>query len=135
MTIFDKTMRLLEKTLDLRSARQRIIASNIANEETPRYRASDLNFTEALASATRGRPPVALSATHQAHFGVNGDAIQRVVGRVEEVPAADLPLDANTVNLELEMAKMSDNAMHYNTTATIMAMRLRGILSAIREGR
>ena len=135
MTIFDKTMRLLEKALDLRSARQRIIASNIANEETPRYRASDLNFADALASANRGRPPVALAATHQAHFGVNSDGIQRVVGRVEEVPAGDLPLDANTVNLELEMAKMSDNAMHYNTGATIMAMRLRQVLNAIREGR
>lgn len=135
MTIFDKTMRLLEKALDLRSARQRIIASNIANEETPRYRASDLKFTEALASAGRGRPPVTLTPTHQSHFGMNGDAIQRVVGRVEDVPAGDLPLDANTVNLELEMAKMSDNAMHYNTGATIMAMRLRQVLSAIREGR
>ena len=135
MTIFDKTMRLLEQTLDLRSARQRIIASNIANEETPRYRAADLNFVDALASATRGRAPVALAATHGSHFGVKGDAIQRVVGRVEETRAGDVPLDANTVNLELEMAKMSDNAMHYNTTATIMAMRLRGILNAIREGR
>jgi flagellar basal-body rod protein FlgB len=135
MTIFDKTLQVLEKALDLRSARQRILASNIANEETPHYRASDLNFTEALASASRGRPPVALSATHHTHFGVSGGEIQRVVGHVEEVPAGDLPLDANTVNLELEMAKMSDNAMHYNTGATIMAMKLRGILSAIREGR
>jgi flagellar basal-body rod protein FlgB len=135
MTIFDKTMQVLEKTLDLRSARQRVIASNIANEETPRYRAADLNFVEALASASRGRPPVTLTATHQAHFGVNGDGIQRVVGRVEEVPAGDLPLDANTVNLELEMAKMSDNAMHYNTMTTMIAMRLRQVLSAIREGR
>jgi flagellar basal-body rod protein FlgB len=78
---------------------------------------------------------VALSATHHGHFGVSGDGIQQVVGRVEEVPAGDVPLDANTVNLELEMAKMSDNAMHYNTGATIMAMKLRGILNAIREGR
>lgn len=135
MTIFDKTMRLLERSLDLRSARQRIIASNVANEETPQYRAKDLNFTDALASASRGRPAVALAATQQGHFGLKGDAVQRVVGRVEEVPAADLPLDANTVNLELEMAKMSDNASQYNTAATIMAIRLRQILSAIREGR
>ena len=135
MTIFDKTMRLLERTLDLRSARQRIITSNIANEETPRYRAMDLNFSDALASASLGRPAVSLTATHHTHFGLKGDGIQRVAGRVEEVPAADLPLDANTVNLELEMAKMSDNATQYNTAATMMAIRLRQILSAIREGR
>ena len=75
------------------------------------------------------------ASTHSTHFGVQGDGIQRVVGRLEEVPAGDLPLDANTVNLELELAKMSDNAMQYNTTATMMAMRLRQLLSAIREGR
>ena len=57
MTIFDRTMRLLERTLDLRSTRQRVIASNIANEETPRYRATDLKFTDALAHANRGRCP------------------------------------------------------------------------------
>lgn len=135
MTIFDKTMRLLERTLDLRSTRQRVIASNIANEETPRYRATDLKFTDALASANHGRMPVTLASTHSTHLGVKGDGIQRVVGRLEEVPAGDLPLDANTVNLELELAKMSDNAMQYNTTATMMAMRLRQLLSAIREGR
>jgi flagellar basal-body rod protein FlgB len=51
------------------------------------------------------------------------------------VPAGDLPLDANSVNIELEMAKMSDNAQQYNTAATIIGMKFKGLLSAIREGR
>ncbi|MFO0730078.1 MAG: hypothetical protein U0361_03605 [Nitrospiraceae bacterium] len=58
-----------------------------------------------------------------------------MTGRIEEVGAGDLPLDANTVNIELEMAKMSDNAMQYNTAATIISMRFRSLLAAIREGR
>ncbi len=135
MTIFDKTMQLLERSLDLRGARQRVIASNIANEETPRYRATDLNFTDALAAAQRGKLPITLASTHAQHIGPKGTALQRVVGHIEEVPAGDLPLDANTVNIELEMAKMSDNAMQYNTAATIIAMRFRQLLSAIRDGR
>ena len=114
MTIFDRTMQLLHRTLDLRQARQRVIASNIANEETPGYRAADLNFQDSLQAAHRGRGLVTLAVTQGHHIGPRGDSFQRVMGKLGPVPAGDLPLDANSVNIELEMAKMSDNAMQYN---------------------
>ncbi|CUS31650.1 flagellar basal body rod protein FlgB [Candidatus Nitrospira nitrificans] len=136
MTIFDKTMRLLQRTLDLRGARQRVIASNLANEETPGYRASDLTFMDQLQSAHKGRLPIVLAATQSRHFGVHGpQGVQAVTGKLSEVPAGDLPLDANSVNLELEMAKLSENAMHYNAAATILAKKFNGLLNVIREGR
>jgi flagellar basal-body rod protein FlgB len=135
MTIFDKTMGLIERALDLRSARQRLIASNVANEETPGYRATDLHFQDALASSAKGKFPVVLATTHDRHVGPSGAGFRQVVGRVREVPAGDLPLDANTVNLEIEMAKLADNAMHYNSAATIMAIRLRQLVGAIRDAR
>jgi flagellar basal-body rod protein FlgB len=136
MRIFDQTIQLLERTLDLRSARQRVIASNLANEETPGYRASELNFMDQLRSAHQGRLPVVLAATQPRHFGLHGpQGVQAIAGKLNEVPAGDLPLDANSVNLELEMAKLSDNAMQYNTAATILAKRFQGLLNVIREGR
>ncbi|MBH0192084.1 MAG: flagellar basal body rod protein FlgB [Nitrospira sp.] len=136
MRIFDQTIQLLERTLDLRSARQRVIASNLANEETPGYRASELNFMDQLRSAHQGRLPVVLAATQPRHFGLHGpQGVQAIAGKLNEVPAGDLPLDANSVNLELEMAKLSDNAMQYNTAATILAKKFHGLLNAIREGR
>ncbi|MCP9451570.1 MAG: flagellar basal body rod protein FlgB [Nitrospira sp.] len=136
MTIFDRTMQLLERTLDLRSARQRVIASNVANEETPGYRATELNFLGHLRSAYRGRPPVVLTATHGRHFGLAGArGFEAVSGKLSQVPAGDLPLDGNSVNLELEMAKLSDNVMQYNAAATILAKKFQGLLNAIREGR
>lgn len=136
MTIFDRTMGLLQRTLDLRSARQRVIASNLANEETPGYRASELTFMDQMQSAQKGRLPIVLAATQSRHFGVRGpQGIQAVTGKLSEVPAGDLPLDANSVNLELEMAKLSENAMQYNAAATILAAKFRGLLSAIRDAR
>jgi flagellar basal-body rod protein FlgB len=136
MTIFDRTMQLVQRSLDLRSARQRVIASNLANEETPGYRASELNFMDQLRSAHQGRLPIVLTATQPRHFGTQGaQGVQAVTGALSEVPAGDLPLDANSVNLELEMAKQSDNAMQYNAAASIMAIRFRQLLSAIREAR
>lgn len=135
MTIFDKTMGLIERTLDLRSTRQRLIASNIANEETPGYRATDLHFQEALSAASQGRLPVSPAVMHRRHIGPRGEGVRQVSGRIAEVPAGDLPLDANSVNIELELAKLSDNAMQYNGAATIMAIRLRQLLGAIRDAR
>jgi flagellar basal-body rod protein FlgB len=135
MTIFDRTMQLLHRTLDLRQARQRVIASNIANEETPGYRATDLTFQDTLQAAQRGKDLVTLAVTQGRHIGPRGDSLQRVTGKLSPVPAGDLPLDANSVNIELEMAKMSDNAMQYNTAASIMAIRFRHLMGAIREGR
>ena len=135
MTIFDRTMQVLERSLDLRGARQQVIAANIANEETPKYRATDLNFGQALASAQRGKLPISLVSTNPNHIGPKGTGFQQVVGRIEEVSAGDLPLDANSVTIELEMAKMSDNAQQYNTAATIIGLRFKQLMTAIREGR
>ncbi len=135
MTIFDKTMRLIERALDLGAARQQVIVSNIANEETPGYRAKELYFRDALAAAAGGRPPIALAVTHGRHIGLQGEGVSLVTGKVVEMPTGDLPLDANSVNLDLEMAKLSDNAMRYHTAAVIMAQRLRQLMSAIREAK
>ena len=135
MKIFDHTMEVVHRTLDLRGARQRVIASNIANEETPGYRATDFNFLDSLQAAQRGHGPVTLAVTQGKHFGSHGEGLQRVVGKLSEVPAGDLPLDANSVNMELEMAKMSDNAMQYNGAAAIMAIRFRQLMGAVRDAR
>jgi flagellar basal-body rod protein FlgB len=131
MTIFDRTMTLLAQVLDLRAARHRIIASNIANEETPGYRAKELDFQEALASAVRKPSGGGLLTTHVRHIGYRAD--QTIQGRVVEVPASELPLDANSVNLEFEMAKLADNGLKYNTAATIMAFRFRQLAEALRN--
>jgi flagellar basal-body rod protein FlgB len=135
MTIFDRTMQLLHRTLDMRQARQRVIASNIANEETPGYRAVDLSFQDSLQAAQRGRSLVTLAVTQGQHIGPRGNSFQKAMGTLGPVPAGDMPLDANSVNIELEMAKMSDNAMQYNSAASIMAIRFRQLMGAIREGR
>lgn len=135
MKIFDHTMELINRTLDLRHAKHRVIVSNIANEETPGYRATELNFLDSLQAAQRGRGPVMLAVTQGRHIGPRGDGFQGVVGKLSDVPAGDLPLDANSVNIELEMAKMSDNATRYNSAASIMAIRFRHLMGAIRDAR
>lgn len=132
MNIF--RMQLLEDALDLRAARHRVIASNIANEETPGYRAKELRFKDALAAASHPSEPMKVRVTHPHHLSPSSIGAE-AAGHISEIPVADLPLDENSVSLDLEMAKLSDNAMHYNTVAQLVAREFRELQIAIREGR
>jgi len=133
MRIFDKTMHLLEQSMDLRAARHRVIASNIANEETPGYRAKELEFLEALSSATHDKPGAKLLTTDAQHLGAVTLGQGPVPARVVELPSPELPLDANSVNLDMEMAKLGDNAINYNAAVSILSERFRQLLGAIRD--
>lgn len=135
MKMFDRTLDLLQRSLDLRATRHQVIAANLANEETPGYRAREYRFLDALTAAARREPPTRFVATHANHLGSSGEALRQVTGQVEELPAPDLPLDSNSVNLEFEMAKLADNAMNYNTASQIVSIRLKQLLNAIREAR
>jgi flagellar basal-body rod protein FlgB len=135
MKIFDRTMGVLERTMDLRAARHRAIAANIANEETPGYRPKEFRFMDALSSAVRGRGEGQIRVTHALHIGPRGDAVSRVTGKAVELNGEEGGLDKNSVNLDFEMAKLSDNALNYNGAATIIGIRFRQLLAAIREAR
>ena len=135
MNVFDKTMGMLEKTMDMRAARHRVIASNLANEETPGYRAKEFRFLEALYTASHATPAERLMISHHTHLQPGGEAAGRVKGHVVDMPVNELPMDGNSVNLEMEMAKMSDNALNYNTAASMMSQRFRQLLSAIKDTR
>ncbi|KXK00574.1 MAG: flagellar basal-body rod protein FlgB [Nitrospira sp. OLB3] len=131
MKTFDRTMGLMQQVLNLRAAQHRVITANIANEETPGFRANELRFTDALTAARRSET-VTVHVTDPRHVSVPSTAAQSFI---QPVAAGDLPLDANTVNIDLEMAKLSDNAMRFNMTAELLARKFRGLLNAIHEGR
>jgi flagellar basal-body rod protein FlgB len=133
MEIFDRTMTLLEESMNLRATRHRVIAQNIANEETPGFRAKEVQFLDELSAAAKHHGGVALQATHARHLGVQGDPLHGVRARVSEIPSAELPLDANSVNLDSEMAKLADNGLHYNGAATILSVRFKQLLDAVRN--
>lgn len=132
MNLFGGTMKLLEHALDVRATRQQVINSNIANEETPGYRAKDLRFQDALTAAIGPSGQVSLRVTNAQHLSGSGSSIY---GQIVEIPGGDLPLDGNSVNLERELAKLSDNAMQYKTAAELIAKKFQGLRNAIREGR
>ncbi len=124
--------------LGLRAERQRVIASNIANADTPGYMARDINFKQAMASATGGQTQLATSAPdqarrHSAHFALPGagghfGATPAQMGYTVQTQPA---MDNNSVDMDRERANFVDNAVRYESTLRFINGYSRTILSAI----
>lgn len=130
--LFDKTIGLLAEALDLRSERHRAITANIANQDTPGYQATEVNFKEAL-SAASGASPLALERTDPSHLSPTGSAA--ALSHATVVPGPSHRLDGNTVNAEKEMAKLAENTLFYTASTQMITSKFRAIRNAIKEGR
>lgn len=131
--IFGKTIGLLENLLDLRAKRHNLILSNIANQDTPHYKAKDLNFIDELRSAVKSDGGN-LTATSPGHIGWNGGGTH-VEGRIITKPSMTIGLDQNSVNIDRELADLAENGIMYNATAQIIGSKFKMLKNAIREGR
>lgn len=118
-----------------RAERQRAIASNIANADTPGYAARDVNFREAMAAAT-GAPrlsgPRDNAQTHPAHIALRNAAGGSLGSAALAYTAQTQPaMDNNSVDLDRERANFVDNAVRYEATLRFINGSSKTILSAI----
>jgi flagellar basal-body rod protein FlgB len=129
--LFEGTINLLDRSLDLRSLRQKLISSNIANQETPGYKAVDIDFKAALNKAEGETLPL-IKGDERHLEGVSGGGSGEVSLQKTGI---DEGYDKNSVNIEMEMAKMAENTLMYNAAAEILARKFKGLEYAVREGR
>ena len=119
------------QALGLRSERQRLIASNIANADTPGYVARDFNFAQALREATSATPGAgALAATNAGHIG--GASGARTEAQLLYATPSQTNLDRNTVDMDRERANFADNAVKYEATLRFINGNVRTMLDAIK---
>ncbi len=124
----DSALGPLPHALKLRAQRTEILASNLANADTPNYKARDFDFRAAMSRAQGGELP--LQATRPGHIrqssaSVGGAPLQY---RVPSQPS----LDGNTVDAQAEQAAFAENAVRYQATLTFLNGRIRGLMSAIK---
>jgi flagellar basal-body rod protein FlgB len=130
-----ETFQLLARVLDLRHAAQERISSNVANQDTPGYKARRLEFDAALKAAVGQGGRLAPAVTEPGHIGGTGaDAIRNVQG-TERVVTEGAGLDGNTVSADEEMARMAQNALMFDAASQLIGAKYRGLKSVIREGR
>ena len=136
----NQTMRMLERSLDLIAQRHQVLLSNIANEETPGYKARDLDFRAALASAAgpaagTAAPAPASGAPHARHLPLPGVAGRPAAPTVITLPSSRAGLDGNTVGIEKTMAALHENSTLFAAAGQILSKKYQGLLSALKETR
>jgi len=124
------------KALVLRAERQRVIASNIANADTPGYVARDLNFRDAMASATGsgGLPSASLNSApaNARHIPLSSTTGELGSGTALGYAVQTQPsMDGNSVDLDRERSSFVDNAVRYESTLRFINGHSKTILSAI----
>ncbi len=128
----DQALQFNRTALNLRAARQELIASNIANADTPNYKAKDIDFASALRGALAGsteKLPMTASAPHHL-VGATGTSVMGAPVQYRTVlqPSAD----GNTVDMDVERAQFADNALRYEASVKFIDSKIKGILAAIR---
>lgn len=121
------------QALNLRSERQRLIASNIANADTPGYVARDMNFAQALRNATGNAQPAAtLAASQPGHIGGSAAPQGGTFSTLMYASPSQTNLDRNTVDLDRERASFADNALKYEAALRFINHDVKQMLDAIR---
>ena len=135
LNLFDRTIGLLQKALDLRMQNQQAIAANIANVDTPGYRAVHLEFEDglkrALANVDAGVSPVQGSGPLP---GGGGD-FDQVEARVVRVADQSGIGDRNGVSLDEEMIALADNQILYEAATQMISKKIGLLRYVIQEGK
>jgi flagellar basal-body rod protein FlgB len=127
------TLDFQAQALTLRAERQRVIASNIANADTPGYQARDLDFSSALQAATGQLPGAAAMATTQrGHLALPNGATPAEAALRYATPS-QTSLDSNSVDMDRERASFAENSVKYEATLRFLNGRVREMLDAMKS--
>lgn len=128
MNWIDKALGVYPEALSFRSQRSAILAANIANAETPNYKAKDFDFKNAL-NTYSSEFSIGMRTTNAQHSrGTDNNQYGGLLYRVPTKPAAN----GNTVEPEVEQAAFSDNAVRYQTSLQFLNGAISGLRLAIK---
>lgn len=121
------------RALSIANQRLEVLADNVANADTPGYKARDIDFRSAMQSASSGGE-LGLSATSSRHVQVNGGSGPNTATPMYRVP--DQPsLDGNTVDSQRENAAIAETSVRYQASLTFLSAQIRSLRDAINGGR
>lgn len=127
---FDKILGIHDDALRVHTQRVQVLATNLANIDTPNYKARDIDFARVLRESQKGQSPTMMAGTNPAHFKLvsigSGDAPTKF--RTPSQPA----LDGNTVDAHMERAEFAQEAVRFQATVQFLGRRFRGIINALK---
>ncbi|MBA1200813.1 flagellar basal body rod protein FlgB [Pseudomonas capeferrum] len=129
---FDKALGIHERALNFRAQRAEVLANNIANADTPNYKARDMDFSSMLAAESEKRQggSFGLERTNSRHIDAQGASTgeQTLQYRTPMQPS----IDQNTVDAQIEQSNYAQNAMDFQASFTLLNSKFKGLISALR---
>lgn len=130
-SIFEQTLTGLNKAMDLSWRRGQVITSNIANAETPKYRATELEFGKELEKAFNTNAGEQVMRTHTTHMDIERNGSSRMVADLTGMTKAD----GNNVDIDLQMAALANNGSDFSNAVQLMKHKFGLYRASIRDGR
>lgn len=129
----DSALSFHQDALRIRAKRQEIIAANIANADTPNFKARDIDFKAAMNNALQSNKQAAsgLIATDAQHLQGNGALGSNINAELLYRPIIQGSVDGNTVDMDVERNQFTDNAIRYEASLTMINGQLKKMLAAI----
>ncbi len=125
--LFDKTMTVVRKSVDIRAARHKVLAGNIANVETPDYRSRDLPFQKIFEQSLDGPPALAVKRTHPRHLPEEQPFPAGF--SVEEDPGP------GGVDIDQQMAKLAENNLMFQAGVQVLIKKFEALKASISDTR
>ena len=131
--MLDRIATNLEHYMNLLSARQKLVASNIANADTPHFKARDIDFRSALEGAVAGRRSgdVGLVASSPRHIVAGADS--SFAGAIRYRTEFQPSIDGNTVNMDIERSAFAENALRLEAALTFIRSDLKDMQLAMSQ--
>ena len=123
----DKALGISPQVLALRMKRMNLLTANIANADTPNYKARDIDFRAAMASATASQ--ARMDTTNAGHIALSGTSAQPQIQYRRPLQEST---NGNTVDAQAEHAAFMENAMRYQASIQLLDSRINGIKKAIK---
>ncbi|SRR5690554_2888145 len=124
----DKSFGIPAAALQLRSQRANVLADNLANADTPNYKARDFDFKVAMRQAQGAQQTVV--RTHAQHIQPPGSG--PLEPQLQYRVPMNAALDGNTVETQAEQAKFAENTVHYQAALTFLGSRINGLIGALK---
>jgi flagellar basal-body rod protein FlgB len=130
--LFNRTFSVLEKSMDLRSQKNSLLVSNIANIDTPNYKAFDILVEEEMEKAFGETNKMTLMQTHPEHFPISGSADMNAPEiKPAEISRYNFREDGNTVDIDRTMSALSENGLLYNASAQMIYKKFQSLSNVI----
>ena len=136
----DLTSKLLEKTLDGLSRRQQAISNNMANVDTPNFKATEVSFEEDLASAIRRQPSadtLSMNVSDTRHIGAFPEQVDvdGISPRATQLLTTSMRNDGNNVDVDREMTRLAETQLFFQAATQLVNVKFNQLKQAIWEGR